>query len=171
VLIPPEGEPLEYSLRFTFPITNNVAEYKVLIAGLRLARKLEVTQLIAHNDSQLIIQQYQGQYETRKPVMGQYLQKVKTLTQLFESFQLVQINRSLNGHADALSKLASTKETIGRAVYVEILQRPSIEELEIAGIENNNDWKTSFYKYLTAGELSVDPIKARCCATEKWGFF
>ena len=56
VLISPEGEPLEYSLRFAFPSSNNVAEYETLIAGLRLARKLEVTQLIAHSDSQLIVQ-------------------------------------------------------------------------------------------------------------------
>jgi len=73
----------------------------------------------------------------------------------------VQINRSLNGHIDVLSKLASTKETTGRAVYVKILQRPSIEEHEIASIENNNDWRTPFYKYLTARELSVDPIEAK----------
>jgi len=55
VLIPPEGEPLEYSLRIIFPSSNNVVEYEALIVGLRLARKLEVTQLIAHRDSQLIV--------------------------------------------------------------------------------------------------------------------
>ena len=52
-LIPPEREPLEHSLRFAFPSSNNVAEYEALIASLRLARKLEVAQLIAHSDSQL----------------------------------------------------------------------------------------------------------------------
>ncbi|XP_052181973.1 uncharacterized protein LOC127794767 [Diospyros lotus] len=161
VLIPPEEESLEYSLRFAFPTLNNVTEYEVLIASLRLARKLEVAQLIAHSDSQLIVQQYYRQYETREPVMGQYLQKVRALAQFFESFQLVQINRPLNGYADALSKLASTKETIGRTVYVEVLQRPSIEELEVACIENSNDWRTPFYKYLTMGELPADPKEAR----------
>ena len=78
VLIPLEGEPLEYCLRFAFPTSNNVPEYEALIIGLRLAQKLEGTQLIAHSDSQLIVQQYRGQYETKDPVMGQYLQKVKT---------------------------------------------------------------------------------------------
>ena len=55
VLIPLEEEPLEYSLRFAFPSSNNVVEYEMLIASLRLARKLEVTQLIAHSDSKLIV--------------------------------------------------------------------------------------------------------------------
>ena len=51
VLIPPEREPLKYSLRFVVLSSNNMAEYEALIASLRLARKLEVTQLIAHSDS------------------------------------------------------------------------------------------------------------------------
>ena len=56
VLIPPNGEALEYSMRFAFPSTNNVAEYEALIAGMKLVQELEVTQLIAHSDSQLIVQ-------------------------------------------------------------------------------------------------------------------
>ncbi|XP_052176685.1 uncharacterized protein LOC127790989 [Diospyros lotus] len=66
VLISPEGETLEYSLRFAFPSTNNVAEYEALITGMRIAKKLEVARLVAHSDSQLIVQQFQGQYETRE---------------------------------------------------------------------------------------------------------
>ena len=56
VLIPLEGEPFEYSLRFAFSSSNNMAEYEALIADLSLARKLEVTQLITHSDYQLIVQ-------------------------------------------------------------------------------------------------------------------
>ena len=70
-------------MRFSFPSTNNVAEYEALIAGMKLARKLEVTQLIAHSDSQLIVQQFHGQYETREQVMAKYLYKVKELAQTF----------------------------------------------------------------------------------------
>jgi len=51
VLIPPEGDALEYSLRFAFPSSNNEAEYEALIAGMRLAQKLEVTQLTAYSNS------------------------------------------------------------------------------------------------------------------------
>ena len=43
---------------------------------------------------------------------------------------------------------------------MEVLQQPSIEELEVAGIENNDDWRTPFYKYLTVGELPIDPMEA-----------
>ena len=46
-------------------------------------------------------------------------------------------------------------------MYVEVLQRSSVEELEVAGVENNNDWRTHFYQYLTVWELPIDPMKAR----------
>ena len=83
VLIPPNGEALEYFMQFAFLRTNNIAKYEALIAGMKLARKLEVTQLIAHSDSQLVVQQFQGQYKTREQVMAQYLCKVKELAQTF----------------------------------------------------------------------------------------
>ena len=56
VLISPEKEVLEYSLRFTFPSSNNVAESKALLPEMRLAEKLEVKSLTAHSDSQLVVQ-------------------------------------------------------------------------------------------------------------------
>ena len=46
---------------------------------MRLVRKMEITQLIAYSDSQLIDQQFHGQYETRELVVAQYLQKVKDM--------------------------------------------------------------------------------------------
>lgn len=60
-----------------------------------------MTELTAHSDSQLIVKKFHGQYETKDSTMAQYLQKVKALARLFQNFQLVQINRSLNNHADA----------------------------------------------------------------------
>ena len=47
-----------------------MAEYEALIAGMKLARKLEVTRLITHSDSQLIVQQFHEQYKTREHVMA-----------------------------------------------------------------------------------------------------
>ena len=55
VLISLEGEALEYSLRFAFPNSNNIAKYETLIAGMNLAQKLKATRLMAHNDSQLVV--------------------------------------------------------------------------------------------------------------------
>ncbi|XP_039140528.1 uncharacterized protein LOC120277749 [Dioscorea cayenensis subsp. rotundata] len=161
VLISPEGDILEYSLRFAYLSSNNTAEYEALIAGMSLAKQLQVKRLIAHSDSQLVVQQFLGEYEVKELIIRQYLHKVKTLSKEFEEFQLLQVNRNSNSHADALSKLASSMETKGRIVHLEELQRPSIEEKNIANIEDGNDWRIPFKKFLTDGELPSNTLEAK----------
>ena len=60
--------------------------------------------------------------------MARYFQKVRELAHDFEHFKLMQINQSLNQHADALSKLAATKDMLGRLIHMEVIQRPSMGE-------------------------------------------
>jgi ribonuclease HI len=45
VLEGPNGVLIEQSLRFAFKASNNQAEYEALIAGMKLAREMEVTDL------------------------------------------------------------------------------------------------------------------------------
>jgi len=73
----------------------------------------------------------------------------------------VQINRSLNSHTDALSKLASAKETLGRTIIVKVLHKPSIEEFKVVCIDVANDWRTPICNYLLKGELPSNPVKAK----------
>lgn len=42
ILISPEGFKIQQALKFSFPVTNNGAEYKALIGGIRLVIELEV---------------------------------------------------------------------------------------------------------------------------------
>jgi len=56
VLILLKEKILEYFIRFTFPSSNNTAEYEAFFAGMKLAKKLEVTRLVEHSDSQLVVQ-------------------------------------------------------------------------------------------------------------------
>ncbi|RDX97277.1 hypothetical protein CR513_19962, partial [Mucuna pruriens] len=48
------GVLIEQSLHFEFKANNNQAEYKALLAGMRLARELEAKRLTAKSDSKLI---------------------------------------------------------------------------------------------------------------------
>ena len=86
VLISPENTILEYSLRFTFLSSNNVAEDEALIVSLAIARKLEIKRVMAYSDSQLVVQQFQDTYETRDPMLTQYLQKLRDLAHSFHDF-------------------------------------------------------------------------------------
>jgi ribonuclease HI len=42
MLIPPEGDILEYAIQFEFSATNNITEYEVLVNGLRIAKDLDI---------------------------------------------------------------------------------------------------------------------------------
>nr|GEZ41919.1 reverse transcriptase domain-containing protein [Tanacetum cinerariifolium] len=49
-----EGEEFTYALRFEFDASNNKAKYEALIAGLRIAKQMEVKNLVAKVDSRLV---------------------------------------------------------------------------------------------------------------------
>ncbi|XP_058189244.1 uncharacterized protein LOC131306832 [Rhododendron vialii] len=67
VLVSPCGTLPESSLTIDFPATNNEAEYEALLAGLRSAIAMKVTNLIVYCDSRLIVNQVLGDYEARDP--------------------------------------------------------------------------------------------------------
>ena len=57
LFISPRGEQLKYVLQLLFKATNNAAEYKALIHGLRIAASLGIKRLLAYGDSKVVIQQ------------------------------------------------------------------------------------------------------------------
>ena len=60
-----KGAKFAYYLRLNFPATNNEAEYKVFIAGVRFASKLQVFELHIFSDPKLVINQVIGKFEAR----------------------------------------------------------------------------------------------------------
>ena len=83
VLEIPTGEKVNYALRLEFLASNNEAEYKALLAGLRLAKKVRVEQIKIHSDSQLVINQTNGDYQAEGENMAAYL---KISGEHFKSF-------------------------------------------------------------------------------------
>jgi len=58
----PDGVLIEQSLRFEFKASNNQAEYEALLEGMRLAIEVEVKDLEAKSDSQLVFGQVTGSF-------------------------------------------------------------------------------------------------------------
>ncbi|XP_024006657.1 uncharacterized protein LOC112083337 [Eutrema salsugineum] len=71
----PEGEVIEQSFRLGFPASNNEAEYEALIAGLRLAKSIGAEHVHAYCDSQLVANQFHGEYEAKNNRMDAYLKR------------------------------------------------------------------------------------------------
>ena len=88
LLVAPTGEHLKYVVRMHFPremSTNNTAEYKGLLAGLRIAADLGVKKLIVSGDSQLVVRQVNKDYQS--PLMQAYVDEVRKLEERFDGIQ------------------------------------------------------------------------------------
>ena len=82
---------MEYAICIGFKITNNEAEYEALLAGLRVTIKLGVESLDTFSDSQLVVNQVQGDYLTKDFRMVAYLDEVKTISMKIRDLRICQI--------------------------------------------------------------------------------
>ncbi|XP_070019546.1 uncharacterized protein [Nicotiana sylvestris] len=114
VLVPPTGETIQQAIK-CHSITNNEAEYEAMIAGLELARELDINQNIIKSDSQLVVNQMLGTYTSREARMQQYLEKVRELIKQFQNWKVRQIPRDENLKVDALANLASAADVANDA--------------------------------------------------------
>ena len=57
MLSSPKGNRLCYALQIHFAASNNVAEYKALVHGLRLSKELGIRRILCYGDSDLVVQQ------------------------------------------------------------------------------------------------------------------
>ncbi|XP_073102932.1 uncharacterized protein [Elaeis guineensis] len=73
ILTNSEGIVIEYALRFNFKTSNNQAKYEVLLAGLKIAKELEIYSLKVFTDSQLIAGWVKDEFEAHDPIIMKYL--------------------------------------------------------------------------------------------------
>ncbi|KAI5321259.1 hypothetical protein L3X38_030330 [Prunus dulcis] len=162
VLTTPDGLKIEYALRFDFRTSNNEAEYETLLAGLRLAKSMNAKQIRIHSDSHLIVNQVTADLAAKDASMHAYLSTAYQLLRSFQAYEIKQIPRGENSHADALARLASAiNDKVGRKVPVEILAQPSTVASEACTVRYEDTWMSPIYLYLTNGTLPKDKAQAR----------
>ncbi|GKE23271.1 reverse transcriptase domain-containing protein [Tanacetum coccineum] len=112
--------------------TNNEAEYEAFLAGLRIARQMNISNIEVKVDSKLVASQINGNYETSKDSMIKYLAKTREYASVFKSFLIENIPRNIDQKADVLSKLASVAfNHLTKEVLVEVLNERSTESQEV----------------------------------------
>ncbi|XP_070057073.1 uncharacterized protein [Nicotiana tomentosiformis] len=112
VLIRPSGETLRQAIKIV-PLTNNEVEYEALIAGLELARGLGSEVIEIKCNSQLVVNQVYGIFDTKEERVQQYLIKVQILLARFREWWITHIPREENVEADALTNLGSSTKMKG----------------------------------------------------------
>jgi ribonuclease H / adenosylcobalamin/alpha-ribazole phosphatase len=86
--------------------TNNVAEYRGLIAGLDEAAKLEATEVAVSMDSKLVVEQMSGRWKVKHPDLVELNATARGLASRFERISYTWIPREQNSYADRLANEA-----------------------------------------------------------------
>jgi broad specificity phosphatase PhoE/ribonuclease HI len=86
--------------------TNNVAEYRGLIAGLEEAANVGATQVTVSMDSKLVVEQMAGRWRVKHPDLVPLHQQARALAGRFDRVTYAWIPRARNAHADRLANEA-----------------------------------------------------------------
>lgn len=106
-----DGTPLVTLGRFIGRATNNVAEYRALIASLEQARSLGARKIRVRGDSELIIRQMLGQYRVKNTDLRVLYDQAQSLLEHFDDSKFEHNLRHKNELADKLANLAMDRKS------------------------------------------------------------
>ena len=106
-IMSPAEESKFLSYKLNFDCTNNMAEYESLVLGLEALIEFKAKNIVIYGDSELVIKQVQGAYQTKDARMRAYRNLVLDLLEKFQSYTLNVKTRDQNSMADSLAVAAS----------------------------------------------------------------
>jgi ribonuclease HI len=129
VLTSPSGDKLFYAVQLCFKpehkVSNNIAEYEGLLAGLRVANALGIKRLIVKGDSQLVVSFSNKSYTPKDEHMAAYLEELRKMEKRFQGLELKHIPIGENVEADEIAKHASYRLAQPAGIFEERLFKPS----------------------------------------------
>ncbi|MEU3275323.1 bifunctional RNase H/acid phosphatase [Saccharomonospora sp. NPDC006951] len=105
--------------------TNNVAEYRGLIAGLEAAAETGASTVDVRMDSKLVVEQMSGRWKVKNAVLQPLAQQAKELAGRFERVRYEWIPRASNAHADRLANEAMDHQDAGASPDPDVAGRAS----------------------------------------------
>jgi len=81
--------------------TNNVAEWRALLLGMRAALEMGVDELEVKLDSELVVRQWNGLYRVKHPDLVPLAAEARRLATRFRSVEIKHVRRKENAAADA----------------------------------------------------------------------
>jgi ribonuclease HI len=135
IITSPAGVKYRYAAHLSFALesdrcTNNIAEYKVVILGLRKLRALDVTTCIIRTYSKVVAGQIEKEYSAKEHVLMQYLTAVCGLEKQFKGFTLQHVERNKNEEVDALGKAAAKGKALPSDVFYHVIGTPAVRNPE-----------------------------------------
>ncbi len=101
-----EGNVIKRIKRSLGITTNNIAEYRALILGLKGAKRLGLSRVKIFADSELVVKQLKGEYRVKNEGLKPLHSEARDLARGFEGFTITYISRDKNAEADRLANKA-----------------------------------------------------------------
>jgi ribonuclease HI len=86
--------------------TNNRAEYEALVRALEAARDVGVSEVDVRGDSELVVRQVRGEWDTNDPALRERRVRVRELLTGFDRWSIEHVPREINDRADDLANEA-----------------------------------------------------------------
>ncbi|MBV0923524.1 ribonuclease HI family protein [Halomicroarcula limicola] len=83
--------------------TNNQAEYAALVKALEVAADYDFDEVHVRGDSELIVKQVRGEWNTNDPDLREQRVRVRELLMGFDDWQIEHVPREINDRADELA--------------------------------------------------------------------
>jgi ribonuclease HI len=157
ILKSPSGIKLKYAARLQFKTemdkcSNNIAEYEVVLLGLRKLRAMGVQHCILKTDSKVIASQIEKECIAGDETLETYLAAVQRMETFFRGFTVQYIERTKNLEANELVKAASKKTVIPPDVFYQVIEDPSMKtvkpEPRMVNVVQGEDWQALIMAYL-----------------------
>jgi probable phosphoglycerate mutase len=102
VLLDPDGREVEARGEFVGTVTNNVAEYRGLLAGLESAARFAARPLVVCLDSELVVRQMTGEYKVKNLGLKPLHASARRAVAAAGEVRFVAVPREENVRADRL---------------------------------------------------------------------
>jgi ribonuclease HI len=103
VLTDGRGRTLEEIAEGIGPATNNVAEYRAVLAGLEAAAERGARSVLVRSDSRLLVEQLSGRFRVKNPRLVRLHEEARGLMKRFRDVAFEHVPREMNRDADRLA--------------------------------------------------------------------
>jgi ribonuclease HI len=161
LFISPIGEQLKYIFQILFEVSYNEAEYEALLHGLYVAVSLGIKRLLIYDNSLLVVQQVNKEWDINKETMDE----IHKLENKFSSLEIIHMILDNNMGVDMLSKLGFDRAQVSSRVFDHELHHPSIRQPDSVIIDQGSsepsqdvmlievDWRVSFIDFIKDWKL------------------
>ena len=112
MIVDSEGKTVKEVKEYIGKVTNNTAEYMAIIKALQVASQLGGKNISLFSDSELIVNQLNGNYKVKDEKLRELCREAKALERNFERVDIESIRRENNKQADKLANVAINLGTL-----------------------------------------------------------